>query len=219
MKIGEAEHWLWQQLISVYDENEAAKMASMVLEHITGLPRLERLEKKEEPMVVSQLHQLTEDYHRLMDHEPVQYVLNEAWFYGMKFFVDNNVLIPRPETEELVDWIVKDVRKAGKNVFDRKPTEADETTELKILDVGTGSGCIALSLKKAMPKAEVWGCDASETALNVARRNGSELDIRVDFTGMNFLDEAQRKQLPTVDIIVSNPPYIPLKEKKTLAKN
>ncbi len=219
MKIGEAEHWLWQQLISVYDENEAAKMASMVLEHITGLPRLERLEKKEEPMVVSQLHQLTEDYHRLMDHEPVQYVLNEAWFYGMKFFVDNNVLIPRPETEELVDWIVKDVRKAGKNVFDRKPTEADETTELKILDVGTGSGCIALSLKKAMPKAEVWGCDASETALNVARRNGSELDIRVDFTGMNFLDEAQRKQLPTVDIIVSNPPYIPLKEKKTLAIN
>jgi release factor glutamine methyltransferase len=70
-----------------------------------------------------------------------------------------------------------------------------------------------------MPKAEVWGCDASEGALNIARRNGSELDIRVDFTGLNFLDEAQRKQLPTVDIIVSNPPYIPLKDKKTMAIN
>jgi release factor glutamine methyltransferase len=219
MKIGEAEHWLWQQLISIYDENEAAKMASMVLEHITGLPRLERLKKKDEPLVVSQLHQLTEDYHRLMNHEPVQYVLNEAWFYGMKLFVDTNVLIPRPETEELVDWIVKDVRRAGKNVFIRKPFEADETTILKILDVGTGSGCIALSLKKSMPKAEVWGCDASEGALNIARRNGSELDIRVDFTGLNFLDKEQRKQLPTVDIIVSNPPYIPLNEKKTLGVN
>jgi release factor glutamine methyltransferase len=219
MKTGEAEHWLWQQLKSNYSETEAAKMASMVLEHVTGLPQLERLKKKDEPLVVSQLHQLTEFHHRLMDHEPVQYVLNEAWFYGMKLFVDKNVLVPRPETEELVDWIVKDVRKAGRDVFERKPAEADQTTELKILDIGTGSGCIALALKKAMPKAEVWGCDASEGALNIARRNGSELDIRVDFTGLNFLDEAQRQQLPTVDIIVSNPPYIPLKEKKSLDKN
>jgi release factor glutamine methyltransferase len=110
MKTGEAEHWLWQQLSSIYDESEAANIASMVLEHITGLPRLERLKKKDEPLVVSQLHQLTEHSHRLMDHEPVQYVLNEAWFYGLKLFVDKNVLVPRPETEELVDWIVKDVK-------------------------------------------------------------------------------------------------------------
>jgi release factor glutamine methyltransferase len=219
MKTGEAEHWLWEQLKSIYDEDEAAKIASMVLEHITGLPRVERLKKKDETLVVSQSHLLTEYYHRLINHEPVQYVLNESWFYGMKLFVDKNVLIPRPETEELVDWIVKDVRKAAINVFERKSAEADETTLLKIMDVGTGSGCIALALKKAMPKSEVWGCDASEGALNVARRNGSELNIRVDFTGLNFLDEAQRKQLPSVDIIVSNPPYILLKQKKTLAIN
>lgn len=216
MKTGEAEHWLWEQLKGIYDENEAAKIASMVLENITGLPRLERLKRKDEPLLVSQSHQLTEYYHCLINHEPVQYVLNEAWFYGLKLFVDNNVLIPRPETEELVDWVVKDVRKTGKDVFEKRPAEADETTLLKILDIGTGSGCIALALKKAMPKAEVWACDASEGALNIARRNGSELDIRVDFTGLNFLDETQRKQLPTVDIIVSNPPYIPLKDKKSL---
>jgi release factor glutamine methyltransferase len=219
MKTGEAEHWLWEQLKGIYDENEAAKIASMVMENISGLPRLERLKKKDEPLLVSQSHQLTEYYHCLINHEPVQYVLNEAWFYGLKLFVDNNVLIPRPETEELVDWVVKDVRKTGKDVFEKRPAEADETTLLKILDIGTGSGCIALALKKAMPKAEVWACDASEGALNVARRNGSELDIRVDFTGLNFLDEEQRRQLPTVDIIVSNPPYIPLKDKKTLDVN
>jgi release factor glutamine methyltransferase len=97
--------------------------------------------------------------------------------------------------------------------------EADQTTQLKILDVGTGSGCIALALKKAMPKAEVWGCDVSEEALNVARRNGSSLDIRVDFQGLNFLDKAQQKLLPTVDIIVSNPPYVPLKDKAEMQPN
>jgi release factor glutamine methyltransferase len=152
-----------------------------------------------------------------MHHEPMQYALNEAWFYGMKLFVNKNVLIPRPETEELVDWIIKDVQATGKNVFERKEGEADETTQLKILDVGTGSGCIAMALKKTMPKAEV--CDISDEALDVARRNGSELDIRVDFVGVNFLDEAQRKQLPTVDIIVSNPPYIAEREKETMPFN
>ncbi|HEU4901540.1 MAG TPA: HemK/PrmC family methyltransferase, partial [Flavisolibacter sp.] len=93
------------------------------------------------------------------------------------------------------------------------------TTQLKILDIGTGSGCIALALKKAMPKAEVWGCDVSEEALSVARRNGADLNIRVDFQGINFLDFAQQKLLPTFDIIVSNPPYIPLRDKETMRPN
>lgn len=103
--------------------------------------------------------------------------------------------------------------------FERGPMQADVTKQLKILDVGTGSGCIALALKKEMPKAELWGCDISEEALNVARRNGSALDIRVDFQGLNFLDEAQQKLLPTVDIIVSNPPYVPLKDKGQMHLN
>ena len=107
----------------------------------------------------------------------------------------------------------------GKMFLKKKEFEADETTQLKILDVGTGSGCIALALKKTMPKAEVWGCDISDNALNIARRNGSETDIRVDFIALDFLDEAQNKQLPTVDIIVSNPPYIPLKNKVDMHPN
>ena len=219
MKIGDAEVWLRQELRSIYDEREASNIASLVLENITGLSRVNRLTKKEERLIVQQLHHLTEIHHRLLKHEPIQYALEEAHFYGLKLFVDNHVLIPRPETEELVDWIIKDVKASGKNVFERREFEADETTQLKILDVGTGSGCIALALKKAMPKAEVWGCDVSDDALSIARRNGSELDIRVDFIGLDFLNEAQTQQLPTVDIIVSNPPYIPLRNKNDMHPN
>ncbi len=219
MKMNEAENWIRQQLILMYDEREATSIASMVMENVTGLTRIDRLTKKDEPLVVQQLHHLTEVVQRLGQHEPIQYVLGECFFHGLKLYVNNHVLIPRPETEELVEWIINDVKTSGKNVFQRKEGEADETTQLKILDVGTGSGCIALALKKAMPKAEVWGCDVSDEALNVARRNGAQLDIRVDFQGINFLDESQQRSLPTVDIIVSNPPYVPEKEKATMRPN
>jgi release factor glutamine methyltransferase len=107
----------------------------------------------------------------------------------------------------------------GLDVFQRGPTQSDVTDQVKILDIGSGSGCIALALKKAMPKAEVWGCDVSEEALTVARRNSATLDIRVDFQGLNFLDEAQQTLLPTVDVIVSNPPYVPLRDKETMRPN
>ena len=219
MKMTEAENWIRQQLILMYDEREATSIASMVMENVTGLTRIDRLTKNDEPLVVQQLHHLTEVVQRLGQHEPIQYVLGESFFHGLKLYVNNHVLIPRPETEELVEWIINDVKTSGKNVFQRKEGEADETTQLKVLDVGTGSGCIALALKKAMPKAEVWGCDVSDEALNVARRNGAQLDIRVDFQGINFLDESQQRSLPTVDIIVSNPPYVPEKDKATMRPN
>lgn len=219
MKTGEAELWLKKELTGLYEEAEAANISSLVLEHLTGLSKAHRFSKKDEPLNVHQLHHLTEVHHRLLQYEPVQYAIEEVWFYGLKLFIDASALIPRPETEELVDWIVTDVKASGLDVFSQDVLESDKTTALKILDVGTGSGCIALSLKYAMPKAEVWGCDVSDDALNVARRNGSELNIRVDFVGLNFLDEAQTSQLPTADIIVSNPPYIPLSEKEGLEAN
>lgn len=219
MKAGAAEQWLRQQLRAAYDESEANNIAALAMEHITQADRLERIKKQDEPLDAHQLHRLTEIEQRLLQHEPVQYVLGEAWFYHLKLYVDKHVLIPRPETEELVHWIISDVKAKGLDVFERGPAQADVTTQLKILDIGTGSGCIALTLKHTMSKAEVWGCDVSEEALNVARRNGSELDIRVDFQGVDILDEAQQRLLPTVDIIVSNPPYIPLKDKDTMHAN
>ena len=219
MKLYEAEQWLKEQLRDVYDEREAGNIATWVLEKITGTGRLDRLVKRDQPLVVHHLHELTRVVQRLQQFEPVQYVLGEAPFAGLKFFVDKNVLVPRPETEELVAWIVSNVKEEGKKVFEKATAGADKTDELKILDVGTGCGCIALALKNAMPLAEVWGCDSSDGALNVARRNGAELDARVDFIALNFLDAAQRRQLPTVDIIVSNPPYVPFKDKNTMQAN
>jgi release factor glutamine methyltransferase len=137
----------------------------------------------------------------------------------LKLYVNKNVLVPRPETEELVEWILADNKAAGMDVFEKERGEADKTRSLKILDVGTGSGCIALALKKAMPKAEVWGCEWSDAALNVARRNGAALDIRVDFQYVNFLDATQWSSLPAMDIVVSNPPYIAQSERNTMPLN
>jgi len=219
MKLFEAEQYIKEQLKTIYGEQEASNISDLAIEHITGLSKAQRVSKKQEEISKERAAQLQRDLERLKRHEPIQYVMNKAWFYGMELYVDKNVLIPRPETEELVQWIAEDIKLSGKDVFVRGVRQADETTQLKILDVGTGSGCIALALKKAMPKAEVWGCDVSEEALNVARRNGSSLDIRVDFQGLNFLEEAQQKLLPTVDIIVSNPPYVPLKDKGQMHAN
>lgn len=219
MNLKEAEKHIRQQLQTIYGESESANVAFLVLEDCTGLAKTGILLNGERELSAAEEERFQSHTTRLLQHEPIQYLMQKTWFYGLELYVDKSVLIPRPETEELVDWIVKDVKAAGKDAFQKTATEADLTTQLKILDIGTGSGCIALALKKTMPKAEVWGCDVSEEALNVARRNGSALDIRVDFQGIDFLDEAQQKHLPTVDIIVSNPPYIPFSEKESMNAN
>lgn len=219
MKMKEAQTFIRRQLQTIYGESESVNIAHLLLEECTGLFRAAILLDEDRELQTAEEEQMNRHLRRLLQHEPIQYIMQKAWFYGLELYVDKAVLIPRPETEELVDWIVKDVKASGKNVFQKSSTDADATTQVKILDIGTGSGCIALALKKAMPKAEVWGCDVSEEALNVARRNGSTLDIRVDFQGVDFLDEAQQRLLPTVDIIVSNPPYIPMNEKEGMNPN
>ncbi len=219
MNLRKADLHIKQELKALYDDGESKAITALVLEECTGLSKEELRTNKLAPLTTEQEERIATYVQRLKSHEPLQYVMQKTWFYGLELYVDKSVLIPRPETEELVDWIVNDVKTTGKNPFQTKDAEADATKQLKILDVGTGSGCIALALKNAMPKAEVWGCDISEEALNVARRNGSALDVRVDFQGIDFLDEAQRRYLPTVDIIASNPPYIPLREKATMNPN
>jgi len=219
MNLREAEKAVVASLQEIYDRSEATNIASLAIEHVTGLPRREQVIRTDVTFTAEQESILNKVIERLQRHEPIQYIMNKAWFYGLELYVNPDVLIPRPETEELVDWVIKDVRMRGLDVFDKKPDEADETTRLKIMDVCTGSGCIALALKQIMPRAEVWGCDISDAALNIARRNGSELDIRVDFQFVNFLDPAQQKHLPTVDIIVSNPPYVPKKDQSSMRQN
>ncbi|GAB4092343.1 N5-glutamine methyltransferase family protein [Flaviaesturariibacter terrae] len=219
MKYGAALAALRTRLESIYGTSEAAAMAGLALEAVTGVGRNAQGLQAQEELSAEQEARLGQIAERLATEEPLQYVLNEAHFYGMTLYVDASVLIPRPETEELVDWVIRDVAKAQPEMARKGNNEADGTDTLKILDVGTGSGCIALALKKALPRAEVWGCDVSDAALTVARRNGSALDIRVDFQGIDFLDEAQQPLLPSVDVLVSNPPYIPLSDKDSMHGN
>ncbi len=193
------------QLASIYEGGESETISDWVFEKVTGLKRWDRRNNKEE-LNITYSKQLKIILDELLLHKPVQYVLNEAWFYKMKFFVNENVLIPRPETEELIEWIVKDVQKLLK-------------ANLSIIDIGTGSGCIPISLKKELPQATVTAIDISEKALNVAKKNSIELRAAIDFFQIDFLDSHQWKGLQRYDIVASNPPYIPIAEKEILAKN
>jgi release factor glutamine methyltransferase len=126
----------------------------------------------------------------------------------MKFYVDHHVLIPRPETEELVEWVTGSFTATA---------AGSSAAPLSILDVGTGSGCIAISLKKKLPASSVHACDISPDALSVARRNAASLGADIDFRLVDILDSRQREYLPTLDLIVSNPPYIPYRDRSTMS--
>jgi release factor glutamine methyltransferase len=205
MTVQEATYYILNQLKNIYTENEASQITDWVMEKITGSIKTERMLYKNAALTPLEEIQLNDSVQRLMQHEPVQYVLNESWFCGFKFYVDKNVLIPRPETEELVEWIVTSTKSPG--------------SELKVLDIGTGSGCIPISLKRKLRKAEVWSCDISEEAIIVANKNAKSLGVDANFIQLDFLDQKQWKQLPSFDIIVSNPPYIPEKDKAMMQPN
>ena len=205
MTIQEATYFLMNQLRAIYADGEASEITDRVMERLTGSMKAERMLYKNEAITAQEETLLNQYAERLLKHEPVQYILNECWFYGLKFYVDKNVLIPRPETEELVDWIIRNLKFPFK--------------ELKILDIGTGSGCIPIALKRKLRKAEVWACDISEEALNVAKQNSSTLQADINFIQLDFLNEIENSQLPSFDIIISNPPYVPEKDKESMNKN
>src|SRR5262245_51247347 len=173
MTLNEARTVLTKELKNVYDADELKNIIELVLEHITGLSRIEQAKNKIPYLTCTQLEDIDSITERLKKNEPVQYVLGEAWFAGMKFKVNNNVLIPRPETEELVDWIVKE------SVIDNRG--------LAIIDIGTGSGCIPISLKKKLPKADVSAIDVCSEALFTATENAIALNAEVDFKLLDFL--------------------------------
>ena len=141
----------------------------------------------------------------LKTEKPIQYIIGETWFYDSKFYVNEYTLIPRSETEELVDWIVETEK------------ENDKREKLTILDIGTGTGCIPISLKKNIPQAEVSAIDVSEEALKVARKNAESNQVEINFILQNILETEDLKQ--QFDIIVSNPPYVRNLEKQEIKKN
>jgi len=205
MIVPEATRHITNRLKAIYDEAEASNISDWVIENLTGVKRTARFINKSRSITPEQAGQLEHYITRLLMHEPVQYVLNEAWFCGLKFYVDKNVLIPRPETEELAEWIISDCK---------FPIDT-----LSILDIGSGSGCIPIALKRRLGKAEVWSCDISPDALQVAKRNAATLGVDVNFTELDFLNKERRDKLPWFDIIVSNPPYIPETDKKKMRLN
>lgn len=203
MTIREAQSKLLFQLYHQHTNNEAAAICDIVVEHLTGWKRIDQILNRDVKLSAS-MEQTLEVYCRqLSEHRPVQYVLGECWFFGMKMYVDERVLIPRPETEELVDWIIKEV----------------QPNCTSVLDVGTGSGCIAIALKKHLPDVQVFACDISNGALEVARKNVVSNNVEIDLIQADFLDVHSWKTLPQCDLIVSNPPYIPFTEKPTMSKH
>lgn len=212
MTLQDANKLIANKLKTIYEDSEAENISGLVIEHLAGVRKSDRTFNKEKPISPGQELQLNQYLIRLLQHEPVQYVLNEAWFCGLKFYVDKNVLIPRPETEELVEWIISDCKPclpAGRFPIDK----------LSILDIGSGSGCIPIALKKRLEKADVWSCDISQEALKVANQNATALGVNVKFEELDFLNEEHRENLPAFDIIVSNPPYIPGKDKENMRLN
>lgn len=193
------------QLQKIYDPGEAASITDWVFEKIAAVNRSGIIKNPDLQLSDSSIKQLNDALADLKDQKPVQYVLGEAWFYNMKLKVNEHVLIPRPETEELVEQLIKD-RKS-------------KLTDPAILDVGTGSGCIPIAIKKNLPAAVITSIDVSDKAIRLAKENAKAHNAGIKFLQLDFLDETKWASLPLFDIIISNPPYIPLNQKKKLKKN
>ena len=208
MTIHEANQKLLSQLDSIYEHREAVAISDLVMENITKQKKTERIIHKN--IILSGAEELLfEKYSaELMNHRPLQYVLHEAWFSGLKLYVDERVLIPRPETEELVNWLIEDASDFR-----------DQTADISILDIGTGSGCIPIVLKKKLPQATIYSCDISQDALDVARKNASMHGTDINFILSDFLNANNRNLLPRFDYIISNPPYIPVSSKKKMSEH
>jgi len=205
MTIDAANRLLIASLTGLYDEREAASISSLVMERLTVMSKSQRLLHKSDFFTPAQEALFNQWLADLLRQRPVQYILGEAWFGNLPFYVDEQVLIPRPETEELADWLLKDAH------FSR--------TGLSVLDIGTGSGCIPVYIKKKRLDFRVMGLDISETALEIAKKNSRIHQAEIEFILCDIRDTRQWEKLPAYDLIISNPPYIPEKQKQSLDKH
>ncbi len=204
MKTGELEAIYQLELETLYGAEEAKALFSLAAEHVLALsPTRLRMERDTDVTFIHE-QQLLSILNDLQLGKPIQYILSEAHFYGLVFKVNEHVLIPRPETEELVDWIIAD----NNLQF--------AVSDIKILDIGTGSGCIPVTLKKHLPQAQVSTLDVSAEAIAVARQNAMQNGVEVDFIEADILSFKSELKF---DVIVSNPPYIRLLEQAEMHEN
>jgi len=203
MTIKQATDMMNRSLIELYPKSEIRQFAHLFFGKYLGLSSVEILTRGETELT-AQVEQLFDDaLSRLKKGEPIQYVLGEAWFGNLKFEVARGVLIPRPETEELVEWVLSDMEDASP----------------RVLDIGTGSGCIAVSVAKALPYASVDAWDISAEALTIATRNADRLGTQVSFSQVDVLKVKPETVEGTYDIIISNPPYVRHSEKPQMHVN
>lgn len=194
---------LTNDLTPMYGAGEAYNMVRILFEDAFNYRRLDspQLMRKEE------LQQLEDMHQRLLKWEPVQYILGEADFYGLRFKVNSHVLIPRSETEELVFLALETIK-----------TEWGHGADVQVVDVGTGTGCIPISLRKKLPDLHVLGVDISEEALQIASQNAAINGVDVAFRQMDVLKpDSWSDDLPAMDLLISNPPYIPEKEQSVMS--
>lgn len=202
MTIKEASQRIFQELQTLYPNPEIESFIFLIFNHLLNFQRFE-FHLKPEMLIPDHLDsQIYDIIEQLKYHKPIQYILGSTEFYGLPFYVDESVLIPRPETEELVHWIIEDY--GG--------------SEPRIIDVGTGSGCIPVALAKNISSSEVYGGDVSVEALETARRNALRNHTNVKFIDLDILSD----HLPTLgkfDVIVSNPPYVTTEQKSRMEAN
>jgi release factor glutamine methyltransferase len=200
MSLQDTKHAIKHQLSNVYDALELNSIVNILIEEVTGWDALHQNIHKNDALEQTQSELLKQYTDQLLTNKPLQYIIGKAWFMGKAYFVNESVLIPRPETEELVEWISEYAHIVNK--------------PLSILDIGTGSGCIPIALKLAIPNANMSALDISKEALIVAKQNAQTHQTSIEFIEQDILQTKQLKE--QYDIIVSNPPYIPLREKPNM---
>jgi len=200
MRLAEIKQNIKKQLANSYEPVELNSLLPLFIEHITGWNQVQQVIHQNEEMVPEWEKSFQEGSLQLAQGKPIQYIIGKSWFLGNDYFVNESVLIPRPETEELVEWVSEYAQIINK--------------PLQIADIGTGSGCIAIALSLLLPDATVTGIDISEDALQVAQKNATALAANIEWVQQDILMSAS---LPgNYDIMVSNPPYIPILEKATM---
>lgn len=192
------------ELADIYPSTEIKSITEIVMEHYLKLSKTGLISQADNILTDSEIRNFENVLNRLKNNEPLQYILGETYFYDLKFIVRPGVLIPRQETEELVDWIIKDNQKSG---------------PLNLVDIGTGSGCIAVALAANIKNAVVSAYDVSIEALKIAKSNAELNQINVQFIEKDILKSTNLVEKQQFDIIVSNPPYVLEKEKSLMAKN
>ncbi len=204
MRLKALHTWFLNELRPFYEAHEASVITGMLFENILQADKSQIIKEPGREVDQSHIENLQQALEQLKTHMPVQYVTGTAWFHKLEFQVTPDVLIPRPETEELVQEAVSFIQK-GNN--------------LQVLDIGSGSGCIPITIKNKIPGVVVTGIDISSAALSVAKKNAITHDTAITWLQLDFLDEAKWADLFVYDVIISNPPYIPENEKEKLDKN